>query len=471
MSVSPAGAAKLNARDLFFGIACLVLFLDTATSSSAMGPTSITWYLILALIFTVPTAMVTAELGSSYPSDGGLYHWVKISLGNTCAARVSWYYWLNNAVWVASATIFVINVISEMLALLTGIVIPFPLQLFFAAALVWLYVFIACRPMRESTRLRNLGGIAKLTIVVALILCALVYLVKHGGETATPLSLGAFKPTLGAVFVFFPALIYNIMGFDAICAIAGGKIKNPGRDLPRMILLNMVILTLVYVVANLAILTVTPRAEINIITGILNCFTLTFAGNSGIALYVVVGLIFLYTSVTQGPSWMQAAAYMSAEAAAQGEFPRVFGIIGKKLGTPVGSLVLIGVVSTVFIASYGLLAVFAGNTAQELFWKLFSFTSIIFLLPYILCFSAFIKLRKTDPGTKRPFRFPGPPWLAMAAGRLDQAILIFTIALFFYVPGEPIDVIGDLSLGVGVVIGLSLGEILRRRARSTRAPH
>lgn len=458
MSSETATIKKLNAKDLFFGIICLLLFLDTATSSAAMGPTSITWYLIMAAVFFIPAALVVAELGSTYPSNGGLYHWVKISLGDDWASRVSWYYWLNNAVWIASATIFIMDVLSQMLQVLTGIEVSFFVYILASVVLVWIYIFIAMRPLNESTVLTNIGGIAKLSIVGCLAICAICYLVINGGSTATNLSFGEFKPSLGAALVFFPALIYNLMGFDSICAIGGDRIENPGRDLPRMMIINVLLITVVYIIANLAILIITPVENIDIINGILNCFLLTFDGGLGTALYVLVGILFLYTLLTQGPAWMQAAGYMALESASNKELPKVFGTTTKKHGTPFGSLIIIGIVGSVLIISYGLLASFAGGSAEDLFWTLFSFTSIIFLIPYIVCFSAFIKLRKTDSETVRAYRFPGPQWLAFFFSRLGQFILICTLILFFWVPGEPMDWLTAVTLGAGVLIGLVIGE-------------
>lgn len=80
MTTTTAQPKKLSAVDLFLGIIVLMLFLDSGTTSSAMGISSITWYLILGVIFFLPMALITAELSSTYPSDGGLYHWVKISM-------------------------------------------------------------------------------------------------------------------------------------------------------------------------------------------------------------------------------------------------------------------------------------------------------------------------------------------------------------------------------------------------------
>lgn len=458
MTTTTAQPKKLSAVDLFLGIIVLMLFLDSGTTSSAMGISSITWYLILGVIFFLPMALITAELSSTYPSDGGLYHWVKISMGAAFASRTAWYYWLNNAVWVASATIFVMDVVSQMLNLLFGLEISFFVYLALSCVLVWLYVFLAIQPQNESTKMRNLGGIAKLTIVGCLVLCAIIYLIKNGGQTATKFTADEFKPTIGAAFAFFPALIYNVMGFDAISAIGGSNIKNPAKDLPRMIVLSLILMIGIYIIFTLAICTITPAAEIDIINGILNCFILTFDGSLGTALYVIIGLIFLYTLVSQGPAWLQASGYMAIESAENNELPKIFGKTTKK-GTPLGSSVIIGIVGTTLIIIYGLLASFVGGTASDLFWTLFSFTSLIFLIPFIFCCSAFIKLRKNDKATQRGYRFPGPDWFGILIGRFCQIVIIFTMVLFFWVPGQPIDWVTGIALAIGFLVGLGLGEI------------
>ncbi len=65
--------------------------------------------------------------------------------------------------------------------------------------------------------------------------------------------------------------------------------------------------------------------------------------------------------------------------------------------------IVTGVVTNVVIVIYGFLAA----DAEDLFWTLFAFSSIVFLLPYLAMFAAFLKLRNSDPSTPRPYRVPG----------------------------------------------------------------
>ena len=161
---------------------------------------------------------------------------------------------------------------------------------------------------------------------------------------------------------------------------------------------------------------------------------------------------------------------MAVESSKNHELPKIYGTTTKK-GAPFGSIVLMGIVGTIVIITYGILASVVGDTASDLFWTLFSFVSLIFLLPFLFCFSAFIALRKKDKETVRAFRFPGPDGFAVFMARFCQAVLIFTMLMFFWVPGYPIDWVTDIGLGIGFLIGLGFGEyfnIRRKRILSSQ---
>lgn len=460
---------KLKATDLFLSIIVLMLFLDTAMSSATLGFSTITWYLLLTVIFFLPMALITSELGSTYPSDGGLYHWVKISLGADNATRVSWYYWVNCAIWCASMPSFIMDLICQMLSVLFGIEVPFVLYLILCCISVWIFIFITMQPGEESAATRNLGGIIKLGIVVAMIICAAIYLIKNG-ESSTPFVLSEMKLTIGSAFAFFPAVVYNIIGFDAICSIGGSNITNPGKDIPRMILLSLVIMLVVYILFTLAICIVTPAAEINIISGIANMFLVTFPGKIGMIFYAIIGIALLYALISQIPAWLQASGFMAMEAASDKnrELPKIFATTTKK-GAPKGSPILQGIVGTTMILTYGFLTMFVGGSAADLFWTLFSLVSIFFMIPFLMLCSSFIKLRKTDP-SKRAFRFPGSNRFAFITARFCQLVVLLTLLIFFWVPGQPIDPVTTIALIVGSVICLILGEIfnIKRKKALTK---
>ncbi|WP_277405969.1 hypothetical protein [Lacrimispora xylanisolvens] len=94
---------------------------------------------------------------------------------------------------------------------------------------------------------------------------------------------------------------------------------------------------------------------------------------------------------------------MAAYSAENGDMPGVFKIRSKKTNMPIGSAVMNGLVASLVL----IIAPFMPN--EDLFWSFFALNLVMFLLSYLPVFPAFIKLRKTDADTERPFRVPGSP--------------------------------------------------------------
>lgn len=446
---------SLGRFDIFLAIIVFVLFLDTMAPAAAMGPSVVVWCILIAIVYFIPTSLIIAEEGAAYPDEGGLYSWVKRGMGDRWAARTSWYYWLNNAIWVPSVTIFIAQVIGQLfyseMSLMTTIII--------AVAVTWIFVLIGIRPTNESKWVVNIGAIFKLIIVAGLAISAVIYLTKTG-KPVNQMSLVSFMPTIGASFAFFPALIYNLNGCEAVCTM-GSQMKNPAKDIPKNIIAAAIIIVFLNCLAYLAILTVVPYEGMDVVQGLLNCYIFAL-GNGAFsnAVVIIIGLMFLYTLLAAGPAWVGAACIMASEAAKNNELPKVFGKLHKKHKTPVGALLIVGIVSTVITVAYGFMA----SNAADLFWSLFSFTTIIYFLPYIINFSAFIRLRKNDSDTLRPYHFPGNDGFAFFCCRVGQIVLIFTIISFFWAPGQTVDWNYTLSVLIGAGIFLLIGEFLNHRS-------
>ena len=111
----------------------------------------------------------------------------------------------------------------------------------------------------------------------------------------------------------------------------------------------------------------------------------------------------LFTFFSNGVTWALGCNRAAAEAAMEGELPRIFALESKKLGTPIGAAVLMGLVSTFVLVLYG----FMSGSNEDLFWSLFAFSAVIFLLPYEGMLMTFVKMRIIDPDHPRPYRVPG----------------------------------------------------------------
>ncbi|HMM06383.1 MAG TPA: APC family permease [Clostridiales bacterium] len=446
----------LKRRDIFLGMICVMFFLDTVGPVASMGASAITWSLVITLLFVLPSGLIMAELGANYPAEGGMYAWVKMAYGPRWGARMSWLYWANNAIWISSTTIFTVSVFCQIFIGEIG----FLYELIMSIILVWLIIFVSMRPLRATTLITNLAAVFKITVTVGMALMAVIYLAKGHG-VANDLSLKAFTPRVNESFLFLSALVYNYMGFEVMSS-SGNRIKNPRRDIPRVTIINAFMVSGLYVIAILAIIIIVPAKDMSIVNAIMNCFL--FADLSAAVKAVIVygfGLIFLSILFAQAITWISAAGRLAAGASKDGELPRAFGVMHKKNDTPMGALLITGAVGTVLAVIYS----FVATNAADLFWSLFSFTNIIFLIPYIINYAAFLKLKKTKPGTEGAYKVPGPPWVSMAFARTGQFVLLLTIAVIIFTPGSPLNLFSCSMLIVGTLAVLVLGEIFIRNSQ------
>ena len=80
---------------------CSVLVLDSlAPAPARFGVRSITMWVVLALVFFIPYGLISAELGSTYPDDGGITAWVTRAYGEHLGVQTGWFYWVNVAFWM-----------------------------------------------------------------------------------------------------------------------------------------------------------------------------------------------------------------------------------------------------------------------------------------------------------------------------------------------------------------------------------
>ncbi len=438
----------LGLPDLVLFTVSAILLLDTLAASASIGVSSLFWWLFLGTVFLIPIGLITAELATAYPEEGGLYVWIRRGLGRHWAARAVWAYWINTAIWLPS--IFVL--FAGVLARLSGVDLSLSQQIGVGVALAWATALLDILGLKVGKWVPNLGALFKMIIFGVLIVAGWNYGQAHG--FANPLTAEAFRPEWKEGLKYVPAIVYGMLGFELVSA-ASGEIKNPARDMPLSIIISGVAVLGFYFLATAGILAAIPAAEINIVEGLVDTLALFFGDTpGGDVIVVVLGAMALFTFFSNGATWAMGCNRATAEAAAEGELPSVFAIRHPKHGGPIGAAILMGIVCTVVLLLYGRVA----TSNADLFWSLFSFSAAIIMLPYIGMSIAFARLRFKDPAAPRPFSAPGGRLAACILAGLCVITLAFSIVLFIFVPGEGL----QMPTLIGVVAVLALGELLIR---------
>jgi amino acid transporter len=277
---------------------------------------------------------------------------------------------------------------------------------------------------------------------------------------ANEFTLYDFVHEWGSSLQYISTIIYGMLGFELMSS-AAEEMKNPRRDIPRAVFWSALIVFLMYVFGTFAILAAVPVGEIDLVEGLVDTFRILFGESQlGHAAAMALGTCVLFTFFSNSVTWSIGCNRSAAEAAIDHELPSFLGISHSKHGTPLGAAVALGVCMTAVLLVFGMLA----GSNEELFWRLFAASAVIYMLPYIGACLAFYRARTKYPDRPRPYKAPGGNGVALMMTVVCSTILGVSIMLFMYVPGEGVDwLIVIVSLA-----SIAIGEVAIRYAEHER---
>jgi amino acid transporter len=461
----------LGRADLLLFSVCAILTIDSLASAASMGVSWFTWWLITMVVFFVPYGLVTAELGAAWPGEGGVYVWVREGLGPRWGSIVAWLYWINNAYWIPAVylvfagtfhTIFLKGRISPAFDEGQGAVW---LDAAIAIALTWFTVGIGIVRLEVSKWLPNLGALVKVAIFLSLGALGLQYLFS-GRPPANDFSLASFVPRWSDSLAFLPVLLYNTLGFELMSS-AGEEMKEPQRDVPRVVLLSGALICVIYVLGALGILVIVPLEKLSLLTGTWDALALLGQqwGSAGQAVTLLLGIGFLYACIANVVTWSLGVNRVAAAAAEEGMAPRLLGRLHPRFKTPYVAFVVMGIVATVLLAGNATLS----SNPQNVFWMIFKLSSLCLLLCYLAMFPAFLRLRYTRPHTPRPYVLPGGLPGAWLATVVCWVFVFLTCLLFFQpAPNSQNGMWEAILLGAETLATLLVGVVFLAFGRPSR---
>lgn len=438
----------------FFDILALafssVFSLELISSQAKLGPSLIFNFVFIGCTYFLAHGLICAELGSTYPDQGGIYVWVKRAYGDKWAARTTWWYWLNVAGFIPATSVVMVSIIKEMFLPnlsvwgIVGICI----------ACVWFVILFNCIDLQKAKWLPIISSISKIAVTVVLLIGGLYYLFTQG--VSHSLASDSWLPTFNMGFVaLVPVYVYSVTGFDLISCSAG-EMANPRKNVPKTVFLSGTFTILFYILAATAILVVLPVSSISETSGLFDTVVAMFGSKW---LVNLIGMVTFVGFLGYVFGWALGGSKVALEAGESGELPKFFAKTNKAYA-PVGSAVLLGIVSTALLIFYGITA----STSENLFWTLLAFTSIIFFLPYIVMSFTFLKLRKIDPDIERPFKVPFGNKFAYLIAIVHCFFLVFSSFSFLLPPEGDDPVLYVVSLIIGLALSIGVGEWLITRA-------
>ena len=397
-STTPAEKISLT-RQLGLWSAVAVLIGSTIGSGIFRSPAGITDRLpgplpLMAVwvaggLFALCGALTLAELSGAFPQTGGMYVFIREGWGRLPAFLFGW----SELVLIRAASLGAISTtFSEYLLRVLGFdpsVAPYSDYVHYVAAVAIIltatfnYVGVAW-----SSLVLNLTTLAKYGGLLFVILLAFaVGLPKTGGHFTPAVPPGSFH-----IAAFGLALVSVLWAFDgwADLSFVSGEVKDPRRVLPRAIIIGTLAVIAIYILANLAYLSVMPVDEIR--------RSKLVAADVAQRLIGAPGVVFVATTVMLSTFGTLNATLLTAPRvffamADDGLFFRRVASVHPKFNTPYVSILLATALGVVFVML---------RTFEQL-----ADTFVTAIVPfYALAVASVFVVRRRGAAYDPPFRTP-----------------------------------------------------------------
>ena len=381
-------------------------FITIPLLMSALGGPQAMLGWIVALVIVIGDGMVWSELGAAMPGSGGSFHYLREAFGREQLGRLMaflfvWQFVLSGPLEIASGYIGFASYATYIWPGLTrtGVIV-------LVTAVGVVNVALLYRRIHSIAKITVSLWIGTLITVLAVIVTGALHFDPRVAFDFPP---GAFRFSLG----FFLGLgaaarigIYDYLGYYDVCYI-GDEVRDPGRVIPRSILISTAAVAVIYLGINLSIIGVVPwrefvpadvHPESNFIVSI---FMQKIYGSK---VAVAFTLLVLWTAFGSVFALLLGYSRIPFAAAESGYFFRIFGRLHPTKDFPYVSLLVLGAISIV-----------AG------FFSLGTVIDALIVTRIVVQFMGqivgLILLRKKAPEMPRPYRmwlYPAPALIALA---------------------------------------------------------
>ncbi|HSW87098.1 MAG TPA: APC family permease [Rhabdochlamydiaceae bacterium] len=400
-----------------------VIAVDSIRSlpfAAEYGLSLVFFYVLAAIGFFIPSALVSAELGTGWPTTGGIYVWVREAFGKKMGFVVIWLNWIYNIAWfptimalIAGTAAYFFNpeFSNNKIYMVSCILVIF-----------WGATLLNCLGMKVSSAFSTVGALIGTIFPMLFIIALGLIWMFQGKPLQIDTSWNAIVPDFKNTgnLAFLTNVLFGLLGLE-MSATHAAEIRNPQKDYPRALFVSVVIILGTIILSSLAIAVVVPKQSLSLVTGTMQAFAV-FVNGFGIPwlIYLIAGFIIL-GGMSGAAAWIIGPTKGLMVASHDGSLPKILGKTNRH-GVPVNILIL----QAIIVSLLSLAFIFM-PTVNSSFWILSAITAQLALLVYIGLFAAGLKLHYHKPEVVRSFRVPGKKigmWSVCGIGIVSCIIVI-----------------------------------------------
>ncbi|AMG84974.1 amino acid:proton antiporter [Microbacterium sp. PAMC 28756] len=382
----------------------VVASLRSLPAMAIYGLGSVTLYIIPAILFLIPTALVAAELATGW--KGGVYVWVREALGNRWGFTAVWLQWIQNVVWFPTQLAFVAGALAFVF-----LDPSLSSSGFFTAVVIivfyWGSTLVTLRGGDLFAKLGSWGGIIGTLFPAVLLIVFGAVWVFSGEKSQVPLDASAMIPPFTGL-ASIVLIVSNVLAYAGmeVNAVHVNQMKDPGKGYPRSVFLAAGLILLVFILPTIAIAVAVPEKELGLTNGIMLAFGEYFDHwDMGWATAVVSALI-AAGALASVVTWVAGPSKGVLAAAETGLLPPLLQK-RNKAGVQSGILMLQGTIVTILAAIF----IIVPNVSAA-FVALIDMAAALYLIMYMLMFASAMVLRRKAPDVHRAYRVKALPFVA-----------------------------------------------------------
>ena len=338
---------------------------------------------IIAGIMTITAGLTAAEVSAAIPKTGGMMVYIEEIYGKKLGFLTGW---MQTVLFFPATAAAIAVMFGQQAALLlnnSSLVMPMTI------GVILLIGILNTFGSKTSGAIQTVSTVCKL---IPLGLIIVFGFIKGSGDNPimNPLVAEGIRP-MGVIGQLLVAILFAYDGWINVGALAG-EMKNPGKDLPKAIIGGLSIVMAINVVINLAYLWVLPASELAQYASPASIVAEKIFGPVGGKL-INVGILVSVFGCLNG--YLLTGPRIPYTLANQKVLPAMFGKLNKH-GVPANATLFMVVLSAIYALSgqFNLLS----DLSMFAIWAF-----------YTLTFIGVIKLRKTQPDLKRPYKVPFYP--------------------------------------------------------------
>jgi amino acid transporter len=360
---------------------------------------------IVGIIWALPIALLSAELGSAIPEEGGYYEWVKRGVGPRAGFSCAWLTYLYSCVDVAIYPVLFVKYLSALGFDLSDPVANIAVRLAMVVPLTWLNIKGAVSTGNAAL----LFALALLVPFVVMLAIGIVPSAEHVGHIISPFTSAGTSVTAAFATGLF-VIMWNYLGWDSISTISR-EMKDAPRVFPRALMIGLPLVILFYLLPVFVGLNAVPDIS-KWTEGSWPTIASVVGGKS---LGVAVGIGGLLSAAGLFVAGLLAASRIPFVLATDGYMPQAFTKLHKKYATPARAIITSAII-------YMILSGFSFEQLAEVDVLLYS-------AALLLEFLALIQLRRRQPELARPFRIRGGFGTVVIISILPVLLFVATIQM------------------------------------------